>query len=31
MTKSTIDEMNKDAKGAYTSMNGLNMSYQCGS
>ena len=28
MTKSTIDEMNKDAKGAYTSKNGLNMSYE---
>jgi pimeloyl-ACP methyl ester carboxylesterase len=28
MTKSTIDEMNKDAKGAYASVNGLNMYYE---
>jgi len=28
MTKSTIDEMNKDARGAYASVNGLNMYYE---
>jgi pimeloyl-ACP methyl ester carboxylesterase len=28
MTKSTTDEMNKDAKGSYASVNGLNMYYE---